>query len=113
HGEMAEENYEGVVVRARDLMYKPKNRAMRMRKYKEFIDEEFVITDAICDDGVDRENFRWICEKLIYDDNGQPELKTFSVKPMGTREMRWQWYDNSDDYLGKLLTVRWQPPANY
>jgi ATP-dependent DNA ligase len=109
HDEMSEKDYEGVVLRSRDLYYESHRKSLHMRKHKHFIDEEYPITDAICDEGVGRENFRWICEKIIESpETGENILTTFTVKPMGTREQRWNWYDHSDDFLGKLLNVRYQ-----
>lgn len=109
HDEAAQEDYEGVVLRARDLYYESHNKSLRMRKYKHFIDEEYPITDILCANGVGRENFRWVCEKIVESpDTGEQILTTFKAKPMGTREQRWHWYDNSDEYLGKLLNVRYQ-----
>lgn len=111
HDEVSEKDYEGVVMRARDLTYelRSKSRSLRMRKHKHFIDEEYPITDVACDEGVGRENFRWICEKIVESpETGENILTTFTVKPMGTREQRWNWYDNYEEYLGKLLMTRYQ-----
>lgn len=103
HDQFAEEGYEGVVLRARDLKYECKKQNKKskwMRKYKYFLDSEFEIVGIKCDKGVSRDQFTWICKA----DNGVK----FYPKPEGTREMKWDWYDNSDDYIGKLLTVRYQ-----
>lgn len=101
HDEVAQDGYEGVVLRSRDLHYESNGRSLRMRKHKHFVDKEYPITGVICDEGVDREYFRWICiDKKLN--------KTFRVKPMGTREERWYWYDNHKKYKGKLLTVKFQ-----
>jgi hypothetical protein len=109
HDEVSEHGYEGVILRARDLLYESHRKSLRMRKYKYFIDEEYPIVDIKCDSGVGREQFVWVCEKIIESpETGENILTTFDVKPMGTREQRWNWYDNSDDYLGKLLNVRYQ-----
>jgi len=32
----------------------------------------------------------------------------FKAKPRGTREMKQMWYDNSDSYMGEMLTVKYQ-----
>lgn len=103
HDVFAKEGYEGVVLRSRELKYeclKKNKKSKWMRKYKYFLDSEFEIIGAKCDKGVDREQFTWICKS----ENG---LK-FYPKPEGTREMKWEWYDNRDDYVGKILTVRYQ-----
>jgi ATP-dependent DNA ligase len=109
HDEVADRGYEGVVIRSADLTYEPHRKSLYMRKYKNFIDEEYSIVDAVCDEGVDREYFTWVCEKTtISPMTDDAELKTFTVKPMGTREQRQDMYDNKDEYIGKLLTVRYQ-----
>lgn len=103
HDKFAKEGYEGVVLRAKDLKYEclKKNRKSKsMRKYKYFLDSEFEIIGVKCDSGVEREQFTWICKT----ENGTQ----FYPKPEGTREMKWEWYDNSDEYIGKMLTVRYQ-----
>lgn len=101
--EFAQDDYEGVVVRARDLMYKQKSKSLKMRKYKEFLDAEFEIANIDHDEGVGREHFTWIC----YTEDGE----TFNAKPRGTREMKYDWYDNYQEYIGKMLTVRYQQPS--
>jgi ATP-dependent DNA ligase len=104
HDEYAQEGYEGVVIRARDLCYESDKKSLRMRKHKYFIEEEFPIVDVVVDPGVERDQFRWVCEKTT--DDG--ELVKFTAKPKGTRERRLEYFDNSDEYIGKLLTVRFQ-----
>jgi hypothetical protein len=112
HGEMAYEGYEGVVLRARELLYESHKNSLMMRKYKHFVDKEFVVIDAVCDEGVDRESFTWVCEVIIPNvDTGESSLESFNVKPMGTRDQRREWYDNYEQYIGELLTVIYQPTA--
>jgi len=103
HDKFAAEGYEGVVLRDRALKYeclKKNKKSKWMRKYKYFLDAEWPIVGAICDKGVPREQFRWICEL--------EDGTKFYPKPRGTREMKWEWFDNSDDFIGKMLTVRYQ-----
>lgn len=99
HDRYVEDGYEGVVLRSKELVYKSGKRSLYMRKYKDFMDSEFEITGIECDDGVDRDQFVWLCT------NG---TRIFRVKPMGTREQKYEWYENSEDYIGKQLTVRYQ-----
>lgn len=106
-GEFSEIGYEGVVVRARDLMYKQSARSLKMRKYKEFIDAEFPIVGLEWDEGVGREHFTWVCE--------MEDGTTFNAKPKGTREQKYVWHDAFDDdeeqFIGQPLTVRYQKPS--
>jgi len=105
--EFAQEDYEGVIVRARDLMYKEKGKSLKMRKYKEFIDAEFTIVDLEWDEGVGREHFTFVCE--------MEDGSRFNAKPRGTREQKYEWHDawdeDSDSMIGKPLTVRYQQPS--
>lgn len=97
------EGYEGVVLRDRALKYEclKKNRKSKwMRKYKYFFDAEFEIIGVVRDKGVPRDQFAWLCRT----ENGTK----FKAKPEGTREMKWEWYDNRDEIIGKMLIVRYQ-----
>jgi len=92
-----------VVLRDRALKYeclKKNKKSKWMRKYKYFIDSEFEVLGIKHDKGVPREQFTWVCQS-------ETGVK-FYPKPEGTREMKWEWFDNSQDYIGKLLTVRYQ-----
>lgn len=97
------EGYEGVVIRDKSLKYeclKKNKKSKWMRKYKYFFDAEFEIIGVVRDKGVPREQFTWLCRT----ENGTK----FKAKPEGTREMKWEWYDNKDDIIGKMLIVRYQ-----
>jgi predicted DNA-binding WGR domain protein len=97
------EGYEGVVLRDKALKYEclQKNKKSKwMRKYKYFFDAEFEIVGVERDKGVPREQFSWICRT----ENGVK----FKAKPEGTREMKWEWYDNKEEIIGKMLIVRYQ-----
>ena len=97
--EFAEQGYEGVIIRARDLMYKAGKRSLKMRKYKHFIDEEWTVVDVHKNDGVEDEYFVWVCEE---------DGKKVKAKPMGSREDRTWWYDHYLEFLGKKLTIKFQ-----
>lgn len=103
HDEYALRGFEGVVLRARDLCYESNKRSLRMRKYKYFQEEEFPIVDIQLDSGTSTEQFCWVCETVVND-----ETKQFRVKPMGTTEKKLEQYENSDSYIGKPLTVKYQ-----
>jgi DNA ligase-1 len=105
HDEYFAEGYEGVVIRAYDLLYEHDHRSMKLRKYKYFSDAEYDIVSAECDSGVDTEFFTWVC-KTPY--NGE----IFNVKPQGTRDSRRKMYadylSNPQFFVGKKLTVKFQ-----
>jgi len=100
HGKFAEAGFEGIIIRDRDLRYRLKHRSLKMRKFKHFIDEEYPVVDVHLNEGVDKEYFVWVCETH--------DGKRFKAKPMGTREQKWEWYDNYPIYLGRRLTVKFQ-----
>lgn len=107
HNQVAQEGYEGVVLRSRDLTYTQK-RTLKMRKYKHFIDREYPIIDVEKDDGVDDEYFVWVCHDPDIIDPDTDEPKRFKAKPMGCREDRAYWYENYLEYVGMPLTVKFQ-----
>jgi hypothetical protein len=94
------DGYEGIVVRAHDLLYECGARSLKLRKLKKFKDEEYVIIGVHVDEGVSEEHFSWVCR--ISDD------KTFRVKPRGTRKEKMLWYKNSASYFGTQLKVKYQ-----
>nr|QBK86576.1 MAG: ATP-dependent DNA ligase [Marseillevirus LCMAC102] len=108
HDLYAQEGYEGVIIRARDLKYKCKYRALKMRKYKHFDDREYPVVDVEKDPGVDKEHFVWVCEDSGLIDSKTGLVKRFKVKPTGCKEDREYWYNNYLEYLGCLLTVKFQ-----
>lgn len=104
HDKYAYQNYEGVVIRTRDLTYENDHRSLKMRKYKHFSDAEYTIVGAECDDGVDSEFFTWKCRTTKGD--------VFNVKPSGTREFRRSQYakflESPRSFIGKKYTVKYQ-----
>jgi ATP-dependent DNA ligase len=108
HGHFAGLGYEGIVLRAMDLMYESNRRSLKMRKHKHFTDAEFEIVGVDWDEGVDREQFQWKCSVRVTNEDGTVFTRLFNAKPRGTREQKWEWFDSQDDYIGKRLTVRYQ-----
>jgi len=100
HNEYLHDGYEGIIIRDRNLMYKHKYRALCMRKWKYFINEEYEVIGVNKNSGVDKEHFVWRCKT----DNGEK----FKARPTGTIEERKYYYDNYKKYVGKLLTVQFQ-----
>lgn len=106
--ECESQGYEGIMFRDSSLLYQEGKRALKLRKYKNFVDEEFLIVDAGYDKGVSIEHFVWIVEIFVPNKNGQKIRKTFKVKPRGTREQKKIWFDTRNEFIGKLLTVEFQ-----
>ena len=99
-GKFASQGYEGTIIRARDLIYQPGKRSLKMRKYKHFEDDEFLVLGVELDKGVSPEHFVWRCQT----ENGVE----FTVKPQGSAENRIYWYENYLEYVGKYVTVKYQ-----
>jgi DNA ligase-1 len=74
-------------------------RSVHLQKYKEFFDEDCVIVGFKEGDGLEKGCVIWICEI---------DGKEFACRPRGTREDRQGLFESGDNYIGKMLTVRYQ-----
>jgi DNA ligase-1 len=94
------DGYEGIIIRNGDGLYKnSKSRSNDLQKYKLFQDDEFKIIGFEEGVGQDEGTVIWICNVI----NGN-----FRVRPIGTVEERRNYFKNGDNYIGKMLTVRFQ-----
>ncbi|HSA76097.1 MAG TPA: hypothetical protein VLE02_01010 [Nitrosarchaeum sp.] len=93
-------SYEGAIVRSKDMKYEVKKRSKFMRKIKYQNDSEFKVVGIEHDKGVGFEHFVWVCET--------EDGTKFNAKPIGTKAYKKPFYDNSETYIGKLLTVKYQ-----
>lgn len=100
HGEYVGEGYEGIMLRNKKGGYKIAQRSSELQKYKTFEDGEFIITDYKEGDGLEKGCVIWVCST----EDGHE----FACRPRGTREERIELFDSGDDYIGKMLTVRYQ-----
>ncbi len=100
YGRFTNLGYEGTMVRNVKGGYKINGRSADLQKYKEFMDAEFRIVDAIENKGTQVNQCTFICET----DQGT----RFGVKPKGDSVCREQyWTDWKAGKLhGKMLTVR-------
>lgn len=98
HMEFTESNYEGIMIRLPDYKYEGK-RSKGLLKYKHFFDKEVEIV------GVDRENRNNMNLAIFI---VQDENLRYTVRPRGTFKEREEWYENSEKYIGKSLTIRYQ-----
>lgn len=101
--EFAAVDYEGVIIRSRDMLYESDRRSLKMRKYKEFQDAEYTIVGAKVDPGLTAKDFVWLCETEV-----DGEKKMFKAKPTGTEAQKEDFYANKEEYFGSLLTCRYQ-----
>ena len=94
------DGYEGMMVRNQNSLYKYKHRSYDLQKVKRFIDNEFKIIGG--KDGSGREA-GLVVYRCITDDGLE-----FDVRPKGSHEERAEIFKNLNDYIGKLLTVKYQ-----
>ena len=100
HTRYIAEGYEGTIIRNMAAPYAMNARSNDLLKYKDFLDAEFTIVGACEGQGRDEGTVVWTCEAQ----NGE----CFNVRPRGTFEQRKEWWQNRDEYMHKLLTVRYQ-----
>jgi len=101
HRQMNEEGHEGTIFRVPTGVYAPRARSKDLLKRKDFETEEYRIVGFTEADGRDIGTVIWVVEVA-------PGGSRFSVRPRGSLEQRRQWYTNGSQYLGKMLTVRFQ-----
>jgi DNA ligase-1 len=94
------DGYEGTMIRSRHGMYKPDRRSYDLLKYKDFLDEEFEIIGGRSAQGRDEGT-------VIFECKTKSGL-TFNVRPKGTWDERKDYLDNLNEYVGQMLTVRFQ-----
>ena len=98
--QFVEEGYEGAMVRNLTGAYAIGKRSANLQKVKTFLDDEFEIVGFTQGTGGETGCVIWICKTK--------DGKEFNVRPRGTREERKEYFQNGDDYIGKMLTVRYQ-----
>ena len=95
-----EEGYEGAMVRNLTGAYAIGKRSANLQKVKTFLDGEYLIVGFTQGTGNETGCVIWICET--------PDGKQFRVRPRGTQEERKVLFQNGEEYIGKMLTVRYQ-----
>jgi ATP-dependent DNA ligase len=105
HAEYVETNFEGIMLRNKAGIY-ANNRSVHLQKYKEFFDMECEIVGYKEGEGLDAGCVVWLCKIDGKTSGCQP--KTFACRPRGTREERQELFKTGKDYVGRMLTVRYQ-----
>jgi len=100
HDEYVAEGYEGLMVRNALGLYDVGNRSTDLLKMKEFQDDEFEIVGFYEGEGGDKGLVIWRCKTK--------EGKLFGCRPHGTHEERAELFKHGKEYVGKMLTVRFQ-----
>jgi DNA ligase-1 len=96
HDRYIKEGFEGVILRDPKKEYGVGKRDNRMIKYKKYDDDEFEITGY--EEGLRDEDFVFTC----ITQHG----KTFSAKPIGSRELKSDYRNNMNNIIGKKATVK-------
>ena len=99
-GEFIEGGYEGIMLRNKKGMYRCNYRSHDLQKYKEFLEDEFLIVGFTQGLGRDKGTIIWVCVTK--------EGKEFSVRPRGTMEHRRKLFQTGEKYVGKKLTIIYQ-----
>lgn len=97
HDKYVSEGWEGLVIRDPNKCYKFGGRGSEMIKIKEYNDAEFKIVGY--SEGLRPEDMVFICETA-------DGLK-FEAKPMGSRELKYEYIDNMDNIIGRMATVKY------
>jgi ATP-dependent DNA ligase len=101
HARFTVEGHEGTMYRTPRGRYTIRLRSNDLLKRKDFETEEYQIVDAVEADGKDKGTVIWIVEVS----SGGAR---FNVRPRGTMEARREWWERREDYIGKMLTIRYQ-----
>ena len=93
-----DQGYEGLMIRNLEGAYKYDGRSSDLLKLKQFMDEEYRIIGGKEAIGDDAGTVVFTC---VTSDGIE-----FGVRPMGARELRAEYWQNLDQYIGKQLTVK-------
>lgn len=92
-----QQGYEGLMLRNIKGGYKVNGRSKDLQKLKEFIDQEFLIVDIVDGKGKFEGCGMYVC---------QHKDQTFPVTPKCSEEKKREIFANKNDYIGKMLTVK-------
>lgn len=97
HDKYVSEGFEGAVIRDPSKVYNFGGRTNAMIKVKMYKDAEFEIVGY--EEGLRPEDMVFVC---------QTELGAkFEAKPMGPRELKYEYLDRIDEIIGKMATVKY------
>jgi len=103
HALYVEQGYEGIMLRNKNGLYKG-TRTNDLQKYKQFMDDEYKVVGFEEGNGLEKGAVIWVCENKY--------KVAFRVRPRGSREMRQEQFINGANYIGKMITVRFQELTN-
>ena len=99
HDQYVSKGYEGIMCRNLDGKYTRKHRSNDLLKYKDFEDEEFEIIGAKAGVGTEQGAIVFKCKH---------NKSSFDVRPRGSVNNRREMFKQKDNFIGKILTVRYQ-----
>lgn len=97
HDKYVGEGFEGIVIRDPSKVYNFGGKTNAMIKVKMYKDAEFEIVGY--SEGLRPEDMVFECKTK--------EGKEFEAKPMGPRELKWEYLDRMDEIIGKMATVKY------
>ena len=97
HDKYVGEGFEGIVIRDPSKVYNFGGRTNAMIKVKMYKDAEFELVGY--SEGLRPEDMVFVCKTK--------EGKEFEAKPMGPRELKWEYLDRMDEIIGKMATVKY------
>jgi ATP-dependent DNA ligase len=100
HDLYVHEGFEGLIIRDFKGPYEQNKRSKYLQKYKEFMEEEFIITGYHDGEGHDKGMVIWECVTK--------SGKHFSAKPQGSFEERKRMFLIASTFVGRQLTVVFQ-----
>ncbi len=102
-----EADYEGIIVRNKTGPYEYHKRSYNLQKYKEFIDEEFLVVDVRPGVGKFENQAIFICRSKINHDD------YFDVVMKGRKGKKEEYLRNRESIIGKMVTVQYQRLTKY
>jgi DNA ligase-1 len=104
HTKFTSQGFEGLILRNLDGKYRFKHRVNDLMKYKDFVDTEYEIVGGKEGKGTEEGAIVFACMHSTG--------KTFDVRPRGSMEKRREMMEMKNQYIGKMLTVRYQKTDN-
>lgn len=104
HEKFVAEGFEGAMIRTLDRGYEQK-RSDQLLKLKKFLDEEFEIVGLNEGKG----KLAGHCGAFVCKIGNE----TFQVKMSGKTEKLREYWENKEDYIGRMLTVKFQSKTSY
>lgn len=101
HDKYVKDGFEGLIIRNLEAKYLLEKRSNDLQKFKSFEDAEFEIVGFKLGTGTEEGAIIFVCK--------WGENQTFDVRPRGSIGDRIEKAKRGNDFIGKMLTVRYQP----